>query len=159
MIMSVMYTRVGWQDAPSTDTPIDAANLNHMDNGILALSEEVDTELPLLQERVEAVETASFIKAYYGSIGVEPTPGSTFKSVVAPFPIDNYDHIVALIPLGGFVEEELLVAADEEETGTTSAEVSGVVIEGVNEHTNAIWCRFIGPVAETYTVKYLFLYY
>lgn len=55
MIMSVRYTRVGWQDAPSTDTPIDAANLNHMDNGILALSEEVDTELPLLQEQINDI--------------------------------------------------------------------------------------------------------
>ena len=57
MIMSVRYTRVGWQDAPSTDTPIDAANLNHMDNGILALSEEVDTELPLLQEQINDIST------------------------------------------------------------------------------------------------------
>ena len=55
--MSVRYTRVGWQDAPSTDTPIDAANLNHMDNGILALSEEVDTELPLLQEQINDIST------------------------------------------------------------------------------------------------------
>lgn len=54
--MPIRYTRVGWQDAPSVDTPIDAANLNHMDNGILALSEEVDTELPLIQERLSAVE-------------------------------------------------------------------------------------------------------
>ena len=57
--MPVRYTRVGWQDAPSTDTPIDAANLNHMDNGILALSEELDTELPLIQEQTEhAVDSA-----------------------------------------------------------------------------------------------------
>lgn len=53
--MAVNYTRVGWQDAPSTDTPIDAANLNHMDNGILALSEEVDTELPLLRDQINDV--------------------------------------------------------------------------------------------------------
>lgn len=54
--MAVNYTRVGWQDAPSTETPIDAANLNHMDNGILALSEEVDTELPLLDQRISELE-------------------------------------------------------------------------------------------------------
>ena len=54
--MSIRYTRVGWQDAPSTDTPINAANLNHMDNGILALSEEVDTELPLLDQRISELE-------------------------------------------------------------------------------------------------------
>ena len=53
--MPIRYTRVGWQDAPSTETPIDAANLNHMDNGILALSEEVDTELPLLRDQINDV--------------------------------------------------------------------------------------------------------
>ena len=54
--MPVRYTRVGWQDAPSTDTPIDAANLNHMDNGILALSQEVDTELDSLREDFTSFE-------------------------------------------------------------------------------------------------------
>lgn len=53
--MPIRYTRVGWQDAPSTETPIDAANLNHMDNGILALSEEMDTELPLLRDQINDV--------------------------------------------------------------------------------------------------------
>lgn len=53
--MPIQYTRVGWQDAPSTDTPIDAANLNHMDNGILALAEAFDEEVPQLQEQMEDV--------------------------------------------------------------------------------------------------------
>lgn len=53
--MPIRYTRVGWQDAPSTETPIDAANLNHMDNGILALSEEMDTELPLIRDQINDV--------------------------------------------------------------------------------------------------------
>ena len=53
--MPIRYTRVGWQDAPSTETPIDAANLNHMDNGILAISQEFDTELPLIQEQIGGI--------------------------------------------------------------------------------------------------------
>lgn len=32
--MEVEYSRVNWQQAPSTDTPINAANLNKMDKGI-----------------------------------------------------------------------------------------------------------------------------
>jgi hypothetical protein len=28
------YTPIGWQDSPSTSTPIDATNLNHMETGI-----------------------------------------------------------------------------------------------------------------------------
>lgn len=63
--MSIRYTRVGWQDAPSTDTPVDAANLNHMDNGILAISEELDTELPLVREQIsDASGEVSQLKTY-----------------------------------------------------------------------------------------------
>ena len=29
------YKKVGWKDYPSTDTPINATNLDHMDAGIL----------------------------------------------------------------------------------------------------------------------------
>lgn len=50
--MSVKYTRVNWQDAPSVDTPVNAANLNHMDNGILLLSEEYDTDVPLMKRQI-----------------------------------------------------------------------------------------------------------
>lgn len=88
--MSIRYTRVGWQDAPSTDTPIDAANLNHMDNGILAISEELDNELPLLQDAVnnelpllqDAVNTAvkdaaDALEAATLTWDTAPTSGST----------------------------------------------------------------------------------
>lgn len=30
------YTKVNWQDLPSTQTPLNATNLNHMDDGIAA---------------------------------------------------------------------------------------------------------------------------
>lgn len=53
--MPIRYTRVGWQDAPSTETPIDAANLNHMDNGILALSEAYDVEISTVQQQFQDV--------------------------------------------------------------------------------------------------------
>lgn len=36
-----MYTRVNWEDLPSTDTPINATNLNIMDAGI----KDLDTEM------------------------------------------------------------------------------------------------------------------
>lgn len=35
------YTRVNWQDSPDTTTPIDAANLNVMDEGIATLDAAV----------------------------------------------------------------------------------------------------------------------
>ena len=64
--MPIRYTRVGWQDAPSTETPIDAANLNHMDNGILAISQELDTELDTIRDEFDALEqdTSSQIDSF-----------------------------------------------------------------------------------------------
>ena len=64
--MPIRYTRVGWQDAPSTETPIDAANLNHMDNGILAISQELDTELDSIRDEFDALEqdTSSQIDSF-----------------------------------------------------------------------------------------------
>lgn len=54
--MSIAYTRVGWEDAPSTQTPIDASNLNHMDNGILALSDNYDQDIPDHEQRITDLE-------------------------------------------------------------------------------------------------------
>lgn len=54
--MSIAYTRVGWEDAPSTNTPIDASNLNHMDNGILALSDNYDQDIPDHEQRITDLE-------------------------------------------------------------------------------------------------------
>lgn len=53
--MALNYQRVGWEDAPSTNTPLDAANLNHMDNGIVAVSNEFDRVIPGLEEIAETV--------------------------------------------------------------------------------------------------------
>ena len=201
------YERINWEDAPSTETPINAENLNIMDNAIAALfsyldeleetvanlnrsdasdmtatfgepGEEGVDDAPLqasgssigniitgIHSRIRAIQSASELKAYYGVASVVPTPDSTFKAVTVSLPVANYDHIVALIPIGGSVEEELLEAAEEEEeeeteqAETTTTEVSGVIFEGVNQHSNQIWCRFIGPIAEAYEVCYLFLYY
>ena len=36
------YTKIGWQDEPSTTTPISATNLNHMDDEIKTSSDKVD---------------------------------------------------------------------------------------------------------------------
>ena len=53
--MALNYERVGWENAPSTATPIDAGSLNHMDNGILAVSKQYDVDVPHLQEQVAAI--------------------------------------------------------------------------------------------------------
>lgn len=198
------YERINWENAPSTETPLNAENLNIMDNAIAALfsylgeleqrvdnlsqqdatnmtatfgepGEEGVDDAPLqpsgssigniitgIHSRIRAFQSASELKAYYGVVNVVPTPDSTFKAVSVALPIDNYDHIVALIPIGGSVVEPTEPDEEEEtesEPAETTTEVSGVLFEGVNNYSNTIWCRFIGPVAEAYEVRYLFLYY
>lgn len=89
--MPIKYTRVGWQDAPSMETPIDAANLNHMDNGILALSEAYDVEVPTIQEQFqdmlkEVSELKQLVnqRCYVGMI-IHSTTLSTEAKVIAEY--------------------------------------------------------------------------
>lgn len=53
--MALNYERIGWENAPSTNTPIDAGSLNHMDNGILAVSNLYDVDVPYLKEQVAGI--------------------------------------------------------------------------------------------------------
>lgn len=82
--MSVKYTRVDWQDAPSVDTPVNAANLNHMDNGILLLSEEYDTDIPLMKRQIFDLQSnlEEYVRQNAGTIVTEwldehVTPGGS----------------------------------------------------------------------------------
>lgn len=50
------YTRVNWQNKPSTATPINATNLNTMDAGIAALDTAVGTLDTAVQGKVDKVE-------------------------------------------------------------------------------------------------------
>lgn len=36
------YTRINWENSPSTETPVTAENLNHMEDGIVGLLQEIN---------------------------------------------------------------------------------------------------------------------
>lgn len=123
--MPVRYTRVGWQDAPSTDTPIDAANLNHMDNGILALSQEVDTELDSLREDFTSFEeeTSSRVITLQNSLPtmigeqIDTKFGDSIGDEVTSWLTEHVDPAGSAV----VVDDTLSVegaAADAEKTGT-----------------------------------------
>lgn len=84
--MPIKYTRVGWQDAPSMETPIDAANLNHMDNGILALSEAYDVEIPNVLREVSELKqlVVNQIHCHVGMI-IHSTTLNTEAKVIAEY--------------------------------------------------------------------------
>lgn len=51
--MSLSYTRVNWQDAPSTTTPMDAANFDVMDAGIAAATTQINTNTSAIAGKVD----------------------------------------------------------------------------------------------------------
>ena len=50
------YTQIGWQNKPSTATPINRTNLNHMDAGIAANDAAIGTLNTAVQGKVDKVE-------------------------------------------------------------------------------------------------------
>ena len=57
------YTRVNWEDLPSTDTPINATNLNKMDEGIYDNSLAIDNAI-----ESGSNENGSYIKFNDGTL-------------------------------------------------------------------------------------------
>jgi hypothetical protein len=45
-------TGISWENDPSVNTPLNASNLNHMDNGIMGIDEAVDDALTVVDSRI-----------------------------------------------------------------------------------------------------------
>ncbi|MDQ2638007.1 MAG: hypothetical protein M3Y83_14130, partial [Actinomycetota bacterium] len=65
------YTRIGWENEPSTATPINADNLNHMEDGIDYAHEAIDSAGELGQALYLA-ETPADVRVAIG--GENPVP-------------------------------------------------------------------------------------
>lgn len=65
--MAKIYTKRTWKDAPDTETPISAENLNHMEDGIDALDTKVDAQETVIQGKADKSDIdARFFVAEYG---------------------------------------------------------------------------------------------
>ena len=51
------YEKIEWEDYPSEKTPIDADNLNHMDEGIFRANEKADSIEETVQKNTEEIST------------------------------------------------------------------------------------------------------
>lgn len=68
------YIKTVWQDSPSTSTPLNAENLNNIEDGI----EDVDT-------RVTAIENAGIVESFNSRTGaVTPTNGDYSIEMITP---------------------------------------------------------------------------
>lgn len=88
--MSVNYTRINWEDTPSTQTPINAENLNAMDSAIDDLTSEVndlDDDVTDLKSQVQQLEEAiENVSIDPDDLGLEQDPDTyyvypTYKGV------------------------------------------------------------------------------
>ena len=64
------YTKVNWEDLPSTNTPLNATNLNKMDTQIKQNEtdiSELDTRLTTAEENIDTLETAVATKPLVGN--------------------------------------------------------------------------------------------
>lgn len=201
------YERINWENAPSTETPINAENLNIMDNAIAALF----TYLSELEERIDNLsqQDATAMTATFGEPGEEgvdeaplQTSGSSIGNIVTgihsriralqngggvniKFETDwgivasvsgsryaqlrvqfrsAWNNVLAVIPLAAHKYEELLGAADENESNTESdsSEPVGVLFQStwVSSSSRYFDINFesVGPVAENYEIQYLVIY-
>lgn len=49
------YKKIGWEDYPSVNTPINAENLNHMDEGIADLSKQMGDIEEISNAEIDAI--------------------------------------------------------------------------------------------------------
>lgn len=89
------YTRVEWQDLPSQETPLSAENLNHMDNGIYELAEDVTA----IEERLDELGTSD---ASDNTVEFDDDPSEPIDLVDSPNTLANimtgiYSRVKTLI--------------------------------------------------------------
>jgi hypothetical protein len=139
------YTRVNWEDIPSTKTPIDAENLNKMDQGIFSAHEQIDAlKANLIVSKVtgEVITTTDSAKAkpknirLFGKSTQEGTP-----STEAPQPINHLGESGSIVGkllsgnLGGIVEN-IVGSGNGILTSTLKSVI--VPIQGVETYTISI---------------------
>ena len=93
--MATSYTKTNWQDAPSTATPITAAQLNRMENGIEDCSGQGNANELAIAANAEAIQTLES-GIQLGSISITQLLlmahpiGSIYSSTAATSPADLF---------------------------------------------------------------------
>lgn len=114
------YKKVGWKDYPSTDTPINATNLDHMDAGILENAQTIGDKTKIsgigdgtvagaiaanksaIDANAEAIaqntQSLTNINVNVGEDGKLHFVDSTGADSVIPFKSYNYDYYTGTSP-------------------------------------------------------------
>jgi len=65
------YTRINWQDGPSGGTPLSAANLNHMDQGIADAHAALDAMKGYVDDNFARIYPTIYSVDFDGTIEIE----------------------------------------------------------------------------------------
>jgi energy-converting hydrogenase Eha subunit A len=113
------YNRTTWQDSPSTSTPINAANLNNIETGVLgvestlnALAGTVGASIGTAGTAVNLTATQGSVTAIAGTAGTAYNLTSTYGSVSS--------HVSATTSVHGITNTANLVYTDNATLGSVS---------------------------------------
>ena len=127
--MATSYTKTNWQDAPSTATPITAAQLNRMEKGIEDCSGQGNANELAIAANAEAIQTLES-GLQLGSISITQLLlmahpiGSIYSSTVATSPADLFGGTWERIK-GAFIWG----IEDGEQAGITGGEATHTLTE------------------------------
>lgn len=110
--MSISYSRVNWQNDPSTQTPLSAANLNTMDKGIDDVVTAVNTLVPVEANPVGVASedlTALGVNGTIYSVGVGIPSGGSANQILTKKSSTDYDVEWSNAPSVGGILPKLTV--------------------------------------------------
>ena len=145
--MATSYTKTNWQDAPSTATPITAAQLNRMEKGIEDCSGQGNANELAIAANSEAIQTLES-GIQLGSISITQLLlmahpiGSIYSSTVATSPADLFGGTWERIK-----DTFLLAAGTTYTAGTTGGEATHTLTVGEmpsHYHNSQGWARLSG---------------
>lgn len=133
--MDHSYTMTQWQDAPSAETPLNADNLNHIEQGIGAIYREAD----LLEQRILSLEQA---------IERIDRPNSHIGMIVMSTTLDTMGKVIKIY--GG---EHWIMISGRFLLGASTGESSKYAVNSTGGSPNAILPLHRHPVDYTYTAN------
>lgn len=91
------YQRIGWENSPSTSTPLDADNLNHMEDGIVTNEQAIEGVSEAVEEVSETVDDLSeIVEGKQDTLTFDDAPTKNSDNPVKSNGI--YDAILNVLP-------------------------------------------------------------
>lgn len=141
------YKKVGWKDYPDTTTPVNATNLNQMDEGIAAVDQELTTQKETatdMQDTIDQLNTGlselnlkmESVRSHVGMI-IQSTTLDTEAKVIAIYGGTSWTKIEGRFLLGTSPSYAVNATGGEATNKLTTPEMPSHS-HGLNNHTHII---------------------